>query len=134
MEITQEELLAPVTIAIKDDTIVWTDDNAVANNYGTDGEIRYYQDATISIRNCRIPITVVYETTAEYDKWVDDCKKWEDRDKSNNNQDNYHENEKEGKKLEEKYGGEPLECSYFTDDESNNCNWTSPVAVEIIAD
>lgn len=63
--ITVEE----VTSAIENGTIEW-DGDATADNYGTDGMIRYQQDATLRGKS----ICVYWDTTEEYNQWDEACK------------------------------------------------------------
>src|SRR3990172_4413487 len=107
---------------IEDDSIAWLDD-ATAENYGTDGAIRYQQTALID----GVHVIVFWDTTPEYDDFEQNFKR----------KINLEEELLRGEVLDEedeeflKNYDETLEA-YYQNDESNNCDWDNPVAIEIL--
>jgi len=120
----EQAMLSVVKSRIEDDTIKWAG-ACVADNYGTEGEVRYQQRANID----GVTVVVYWDTTAEHDKWCADCLRIEYLlcEDSQRELD-----EDEQKELDILLADDPRDNAYYTDDESNACDWDSPVAVEMI--
>ena len=102
--------------AIEDDTIIFTGD-CVADNYGTDGGIRYQQDAIIDGQKG----TVYWDTTQEYNDFTDAYNR-----KMRLVDDQVHRDLTEEEEQFLADYDDTIEDMYLND-ESNNCDWSNPV-------
>lgn len=114
-----EMTLEKIKKAIANNTIEYLND-AFSDSYGTDGELRYYQDVKVD----GIEMRISFKTTQDYDEWSELYKEWTDL---RNNEQRTDDEELRYQELK----SNDVANSHFLDDESCNCNWENPVDFEI---
>ena len=106
-------------------TKYWLTKDAYVDNYGTDGEVRYYSKAIDRKGN---EYRVSWDTTAEFDAWNRQAQLVMLINSKKQYNDDYTEFQTELDASIAKYGDGSDAC----EDESNACDWDNPENVEAI--